>query len=763
MQKIKPFICLLLILLSVQLHAQKVGVVLSGGGARAYAHIGVLKALEENNIPIDYITGTSMGALIGSMYATGLSPDQIEKIVTSNEFIDRSSGKMSANQLYFYNDNDPDASWLTIKLSYDSVLRMRLPESAIKSENIDYALMESYAPAVAKANGNFDSLLVPFRCVAADIKKKEPVIFSKGDLARAVRASMAFPFYLPPVTVDNKIMFDGGLYNNFPCDIMLKDFNPDIIIGSSVGNSSEVVIEDNILSQVRTMIVQQATNYNVPRPTDFLITTDNTDVGVFDFSMAQEAIDSGYNATMKNIEAIKKSITRRISADEITQKRAAFFDEQHPIIIDTIIVNGVKDNQKEYFQKIIKPTSKSLIPYYLKQHYFRLIADDNVRYVFPKLVYNPQTKNYDLFLDIKRNNNLSLDIGGDLSSRPINTGFVGIQYNLLKKQSFRFYANTYFGKFYNSAHAEIRIDFQGRNPFFIQPNFTYNSYNYFKSSSYFLEDVKPAYLIQDDSKTGLQIGIPSRQVGKIYADGGYVVMNEKYYQTLQFTQLDTADLTKFTGATYGINYVRNTLNKKMYADKGSFVSSSLRYIKGVENTIPGTQSIYRDTINTNQEWFQFKFTWENYFAKAGRFHFSYYAQLVLSTQGFFSNYTATILSAPAFQPTPQSKTVFLPEFHAFNFAGGGLRTVYSPFSNFDLRLEGYVFQPYQEIIPGEANDAPSFGEPYAKRYFMATLEAVYHTPVGPASVGLNYYQNFEQPVTFMFHFGFIIFNKSAFE
>lgn len=763
MHKTIPILFLLLNLLTVQLQAQKVGLVLSGGGARAYAHIGVLKALEENNIPIDYITGTSMGALIGSMYATGLSPSQIEKIVTSKEFIDRSNGKMSTNQLYFYNDNDPDASWITLKLSYDSVLRMRLPESAIKSENIDYALMESYAPSIAKAHGNFDSLFVPFRCVAADIKNKKPVIFSNGDLAQAVRASMAFPFYLSPVTVDNKIMFDGGLYNNFPCDIMLKDFNPDIIIGSSAGNSSEVVMEDNILSQVRTMIVQQATNYSVPRSTDFLISPNNADMGVFDFEQAQEAIDSGYNCTLYKIEAIKAAIQRRITADELTTKRAGFFDDQQPILIDSIIVIGVNDKQKEYFRKILKPTSNPLQPYFLNRNYFRLIADDNVRYAFPKLIYNPLTKMYDLHLDIKRNNNLNLDIGGDLSSRPINTGFIGLQYNLLKKQSYRFYANTYFGKLYNSAHAEVRIDFQGKYPFFIQPDFTYNSYNYFKSSSYFFEDVKPAYLIQSDSKTGLKIGIPARQVGRVYADAGYVILDEKYYQTLQFSQLDTADRTKFNGGTYGLNYERNTLDKKMFASKGANLSASIRYIHGVENTIPGTQSVFRDTITTDQEWFQFKFGWENYFAKVGRFKFGSYVQLVLSTQGFFSNYTATILTAPAFQPTPQSKTVFLPEFHAFNFAGGGLKAVYTPFNNFDLRAEGYVYQPYQEILPGTGNDAPQFGDPYAKRYFIGAFTAVYHTPIGPASIGINYYQNFETPVTFMFQFGFIIFNKSAFD
>ena len=763
MKKIKPVISFLLILIAVQLPAQKIGLVLSGGGARAYAHIGVLKALEENNIPIDYITGTSMGALIGSMYATGLSPAQIEKIVTSKEFADRSNGKLSRNQLYFYNDNDPNASWITIKLSYDSVLRMRLPESAIKSENIDYALMESYAPALAKVNGNFDSLFVPFRCVASDIKNKKPVIFSSGDLAQAVRASMAFPFYLSPVTVDNKIMFDGGLYNNFPCDIMLKDFNPDIIIGSSTGNASEVVMEDNILSQVRTMIVQQATDYHVPRATDFLISPNNTGIGVFDFNKAQESIDSGYTSTIYKIAEIKAAVQRRVTADNITSKRAGFYDGQKPILIDSIIVNGVNEKQKEYFRKILKPNAKPLIPYYLNRNYFRLIADDNVRYAFPKLIFNPVSKMYDLHVDIKRNNNLNLDIGGNLSSRPINTGYIGLQYNLMKKQSYRFYANTYFGKLYSSAHAEVRIDFQGKYPFFIQPDFTYNNYNYFKSSSSFFEDVKPAYLIQSDSKTGLKIGIPARQVGRVYGDVGYVTLDEKYYQTLQFSQLDTVDRTKFNGGTYGFNYERNTLDKKMFASKGSNVAASIRYIHGVENTIPGSQSIFRDTITNDQEWFQLKFGWENYFAKAGRIRFGYYTQLVLSTQGFFSNYTATILTAPSFQPTPQSKTVFLPEFHSFNFAGFGLKTIYTPFSNFELRAEGYVYQPYQEILPGNGNDAPQFGEPYAKRYFIGAFTAIYHTPIGPASVGINYYQDFEKPVTFMFQFGYIIFNKSAFD
>ncbi len=668
---------IILLIVPCLLHAQHVGLVLSGGGARALAHIGVIKALEENQIPIDYITGTSMGALIGSMYATGLSPEQMEKMVLSKDFIERAKGKMSDDFQYYYNQKDPDAGWVTIKFSYDSALKMRLPESVISSALIDYTLMENYAPAIAKANCNFDSLMVPFRCVASDIKNREAVIFSNDDLARAVRSSMAFPFYLTPVAVDNRIMFDGGLYNNFPCDVMIDDFKPEIIIGSSVGNNSEVVYEDNLLSQVRTMIIQQATEYKVPRSTDFLIAPEISYIGVFDFEDARMAIDSGYFSTLKQMNAIKKAIKRRVTRDEVTLKRAKFFEGQVPVMIDKVYVNGLLPDQRRYVQKIIKPGKAPILPYEFKKNYFRLIADDNIRTVFPKLVYNPSTNLYDLMADVKLEKVLHVDFGGDFSSRPINTAFIGMQYNILRQNSYRFSTNAYFGKLYNAAHADIRIDFPGTQPFFVQPDFTYNSFNYYKSSNAFFEDENPPYLIQNDLKASAKIGIPSRYSAKLFAEAGYFNLNEKYYQTRDFSQTDTSDQTKFNGFTCGLNYERSTLNRKMYATRGSFFTIYMRYVSGEEKTLHGTTAISRDTVTESQHWFQVKLNWENYFAGLGPFRFGFYIDITGSTQDFFNNYTASILSAPAFQPIPETKTILLPQFRCYNYGGFGLRSIYS--------------------------------------------------------------------------------------
>ena len=214
-------------------NAQSVGLVLSGGGVRGMAHIGVLKALEENHIPIDYITGTSAGALVGSLYASGLTPDQIEQMVTSTDFVKTVSGKFSEDNLYYFKSDPLDAGWISIKLIIDSTFRTQLPSNVVNPAEINYGLMQSMASPIAVANYNFDSLLVPFRCVSADITAKKPIVFSKGDLAFAVRASMAYPFYYAPVLVGDNILYDGGIYNNFPSDIMLNDFNPDVIIGVS--------------------------------------------------------------------------------------------------------------------------------------------------------------------------------------------------------------------------------------------------------------------------------------------------------------------------------------------------------------------------------------------------------------------------------------------------------------------------------------------------------------------------------------------------
>src|SRR5690606_28439723 len=132
-----------------------------------------------------------------------------------------------------------------------------LPTNFVNSLPINYYLMESFTSASNEVRGNFDSLFIPFRCVAADVESKRSLVFRKGDLPTAIRASMSYPFYLRPLVVDGKMLFDGGLYNNFPADVMISDFNPDFIIGSNVAEKNATPDEDNLYLQVRTLMMSK--------------------------------------------------------------------------------------------------------------------------------------------------------------------------------------------------------------------------------------------------------------------------------------------------------------------------------------------------------------------------------------------------------------------------------------------------------------------------------------------------------------------------
>ncbi|HMT30091.1 MAG TPA: patatin-like phospholipase family protein, partial [Bacteroidia bacterium] len=477
--------------------AQKTGLVLSGGGVRGMAHIGVLKALEENGIPIDYITGTSAGAIVGSFYAIGLTPNQIEELVMSAEFREWATGKINEDLDYYFKKQDHDASWVSLKFSLDSLLRTRLPNSVINSARSDFALMEGMSSAIAKANYNFDSLFVPFRCVSADIKSKSQVVFDKGDLPMAVRASMAYPFYFTPVIYNDMILFDGGIYNNFPADVMLKDFNPDIIIGVNAGSYPDIPYEENVLSMFKTMLIQ-TTSYSVPRPDDILISPTVKDIGIFNFDEMKSAIDSGYQTTIRRMDEIKAKVAGRVTAEELNAKRKKFRDDLHTIYIDKIVATGINHNQEQYVRKILNYDNQCISIDELRPQYFKLLTDKNIKSIFPRLNYNTATGYFDMDLLIKKEKDLIVDFGGNISSSPINQAFVGVQYNFWGKQSLTTSGNIYFGKLYNSASIRLRYDVPGELNYYVEPVAIINRFDYFKSSSAFLEDIKPAYLIQSD-------------------------------------------------------------------------------------------------------------------------------------------------------------------------------------------------------------------------------------------------------------------------
>jgi NTE family protein len=285
------------------LSAQKIGLVLSGGGAPGIAHIGMIKALEENNIPIDYITGTSIGALIGGLYASGYSPDEMIQFFKSSEF----------------------RKWKKIEIKFPK--KFVIPTHIIQSQKIQKGLEKLTGCASIHSGQNFDSLFIPYRCVASDVYRKEPYVFSHGNLATAIRASMTFPFIFEATKVDNRLLFDGGIYNNFPSDIMQQSFHPDFMIGSVVAYNPPQADVNDILMQLQNMITND-TNYGIPDSLGIVLNFDLKKQSMFDFSDIDYLVKFGYEETEKQIEILKTKIQRRNSIYEINQKRHLFRSDQ---------------------------------------------------------------------------------------------------------------------------------------------------------------------------------------------------------------------------------------------------------------------------------------------------------------------------------------------------------------------------------------------------------------------------------------------------
>lgn len=750
-------------LLIVQLlAAQKVGVVLSGGGASGLAHIGVLKALEENHIPVNCISGTSIGSIIGGLYASGYSPLEIEHMVKDQAFVNLTRGEMSPKFGYFVRKREDYASWVRLKLNLNNPFITNLPTNWINSVPIDFYLMETFAAANAASRYNFDSLLVPFRCVASDIEKKKSVVFRKGDLPSAIRASMSYPLYLRPIYIDSTLLFDGGLYNNFPSNVMYEELYPDFIIGSAVSENTPLPSDDNLFLQLRNMFMSKS-NFD-PVCENNIIIEPWADVGIFSFDNVERLIDSGYAATIRDMPRIKSQISVFQNPDSLAKKRADFRNKarSEQIIYNKVVVNSRDPKIRTFIQKSIVGRRDSLTMKVLKRQYFRMMADEKIKSAYPITERDTVSGKYTLTLNAKKEKHLFFDLGGNISNRPISNFFLAAQYNYIGKIGFTAYINGYLGKLNSSSLAKLRFEFPARLPFYIEPCFTISRWDYYRSSALFYNFEKPAYMIQQDLFGEVNIGLPVGNISKMVLSVGGSEWKSRYYQTDNFTRLDTVDRSYFDFAYGQIAYEINTHNRKQYATEGTKLMVRAKYVSGEESYYPGNTATDQVTyVNTPaHSWFNLKLTIDKYIKPIKYFKIGVFGEGVYSNQDFFRSYTATVLSAPAFNPIPESQTLFVADYRAFQYAAGGLKAIATPYKNFDIRIEGYIYQPIYSILRKTDNTA-EFSTPLLYRHFLGMGALVYHSPLGPLSVGVNYYDKNENSFSFFFHFGYTIYNKKS--
>lgn len=752
------FLFIVAVFFVCQTHAQRVGVVLSGGGATALAHIGFLKVLEENDIPVDYIAGTSMGSVIAAMYASGYTVAEIDSFARTTEFLDMVEGNLSEDYKFFFKSSDPSAAVATIKYSKGTFITNAIPTNLINPVQLDWSLMAQFSGADAAANYNFDSLYIPFRCIAADVENKREIIFKDGPLNVALRASSTYPFYLPPRRVNGVLLYDGGIYNNFPVDLVYREFLPDVILGCTVSSDGAKPKEGDILSQLESMIMFRE---STPVLCDemIIIRPECSEIGTFDFDQVEQAIQKGLEATMDSLEVIKSLIPRRMTLSEKNDQRWRFRMQQKPLNIGDIYLEGLENSQKYYIKQLIG-SKESIVPLMkLRKTYFKLHADDKIKSIFPQLEFNHQHNYYRLKLDVEKEKDLFISFGGNFSSRSINTGYVGLKYNLFGKTSATLMANSYFGRFYASVKGLIRWDVPGTFPIALFGSYTQNRWDYYKSLATFFDDVKPSFILMNERLGTLGITIPVGNKGRFTADASYAYLFDEYYQTQRFLSRDTTDRTDFDVFIGRSTWERSTLNRRQWASSGSRILLTGKYVYGMEKTIPGSTSAAKDTVENMHSWFIGRFQYTNFFLAKKKFHAGFHIEGVASTMDFMNNYISSAIMAPAFTPIPESSTFFLPQYRAHNFAAAGLIGVYSLSKNLDIRAEAYAFAAMSRIVADEKNMA-SYRSGVVP-FYIASSSIIFHSPLGPISLSANYYDQKDEPWSVLFNFGYIIFNSSA--
>ena len=724
--------------------AQKVGLVLSGGGAKGMTHIGIIRALEENNIPIDYITGTSMGAIIGSLYAMGYSPDDMEALLRSEDFKRWYSGQIEPEYGYYFKQNRPTPEFFNIRFSFKDSLHIKpqiLPTSMVNPIQMNLVFVELFARATAACNGDFNHLFVPFRCIASDVYNKRPLIMRKGDLGDAVRASMSFPFVFKPIEIDSVLAYDGGIYNNFPTDIMREDFRPGVIISSVVAANPGKPKENDLMSQLENMIMQK-TDYTLPDSLGIVMTFKYDDVSLLDFDRLQELHDIGYNRTISLMDSIKSRIHRRTSAENVRLRRLVYRSNLPQFRFRDIYIEGANPQQQAYIKKEFHDEDHEVFTYEdLKRGYFRLLSDNMISEIIPHAVYDPKNDLYSLHLKVKMEDNFSVRMGGSVSTTSSNQIYLGLGYQNLNYYSKEITLDGQIGKVYNNAQLMAKIDLPTRVPTSYRLIASLSTFDYYKKDKLFSKNDKPSFNSKDERFVKLMVALPFLANKRAEISIGYGKLQDNYFQSnvINFDK-DRSDRSTYNLLGGAIGFYGSTLNARQYATKGYFEKLVAQVFTGKEKFIPGNPTETSFTTKDRQSWLQISYMKYAYHTMTPKFTLGWMAEMLYSSKNFSENYAATMLQAADFSPTPHSKIMYNEAFRANQFLAAGIKPIFVFNDMFQVRSELYGFMPIFPIKKNALNKA-YYGKAFSRFEYLGEISVICQLPFGAISAYVNHYSS----------------------
>ncbi|MDA8595836.1 patatin-like phospholipase family protein [Flavobacteriaceae bacterium] len=325
-----------------------VGLVLSGGGAKGLSHIGVLQELEKNGVRIDYIGGTSMGAIIGALYAVGYSPEEMLELIETVDFEAVLSDKVDREYKSLHDKENGEKYALKLPIADGKI---GIPLSLSRGQGVLNLLTKLFEPV--DSIQDFSKLPIPFYCIGTDVATGKMKVFDSGSLPLAVRASASFPTFFQPVEINNELYIDGGIVSNFPVKVM-KSKGVDVIIGSDVQSNLLPAQDVNsiltLLDQIISFGMYEKSGEEKPL-VDIYIHPDIGGYSTFTFGDPKQIIDQGQTAAAKNAVAFRKLAEIQGSMEPIERKKIVL--ENKSFVVSEVLIDGNERYTEEYLIKKI--------------------------------------------------------------------------------------------------------------------------------------------------------------------------------------------------------------------------------------------------------------------------------------------------------------------------------------------------------------------------------------------------------------------------
>lgn len=694
---------------------QSVGLVLSGGGAKGIAHVGVLQAFEDNDIPIDYITGTSMGSIIGGLYASGYSPKEMLDLILSRGFSYWSTGKIDPNLVYYFNRRPVTPAMLTMPIGPKSPAADSVPQSVISGQPMSFAFVELFSGVTARCDGDFNKLLVPYRCVASDPAAKHKHVFRSGRLGDAIRASMSFPIVFQPIEIDSVLYYDGGIYDNFPVDVMRAEFAPSIMIGVDVSTEA-IGPQTTLMDQIENLVIQN-NNYDLPADEGIKLKIDLNQFGLLDFPQAKAIYQVGYDAAMKMMDSIKTRVTARTPAEVRRVRREAFKRGIPDVNFSQVKVYGASDAQNHYLEYLFNPKNADTLSLDNARYaYYRALASDKLADFFPQASYDKKSGLFDLTLKAAVKGKYTGSVGGYISSSTNSFLYLATDYSTLSLQSINTSLSAWIGQSTMAAVFRGRMFLPTHFPSSLSIEGVASRERFFENDHVFFDASQPTFLVDHEYFGRLAWSFAAGRLGMIDIGGGYGALRSSYYRNNTLSSYETGKLKihRNLGEVF-VRFNSSTLDTPNYPLSGNSYSVTAMGVTGKTN-------------GDTERWGQFEASTRNYPEIVRKFALGVETNLMLSTRKLLSTYDASIVTSPGYTPTPATTSAFRHVFHADNYVAAGLIPVYKINSSFSARVGGYMFMPFRAIRRNAADQGVHHGRWFSDPEAYAEADISYRLP-----------------------------------